>query len=71
MGFGRLSTQQKNDFKYFEGNAQTIRILSKLQFLNDQYGANFTYGTLATLMKYPWSSDHPKAIEKKIWLFLC
>lgn len=64
-GFSPLTTQQKNDFRYFEGNAQGIRILSKLQFLNDQYGANFTYGTLATLMKYPWSSSNPKAISKK------
>ncbi|TKH55747.1 deoxyguanosinetriphosphate triphosphohydrolase [Bacillus cereus] len=64
-GFPELTNQQKNDFEYFEGNAQAIRILTKLQFLNDQFGANFTYGTLATLMKYPWSSDNPKAIEKK------
>ncbi|MCM2534322.1 deoxyguanosinetriphosphate triphosphohydrolase [Neobacillus pocheonensis] len=64
-GFSPLNHQQKNDFRYFEGNAQAIRILTKLQFLNDQYGANFTYGTLATLMKYPWASDHPKAIDKK------
>lgn len=55
--FEDLNKQQKNDFIYFEGNAQAIRILCKLQFLNDQYGANFTYGTLATLMKYPWASD--------------
>ena len=53
-----LNSQQKNDFIYFEGNAQGIRILSKLQFLNDQYGANFTYATLATLMKYPWASNN-------------
>ncbi|MEC3249082.1 deoxyguanosinetriphosphate triphosphohydrolase [Bacillus cereus] len=64
-GFPPLTSQQKNDFKYFEGNAQAIRILTKLQFLNDQFGANFTYGTLATLMKYPWASDNPKAIKKK------
>ncbi|MDM5351552.1 deoxyguanosinetriphosphate triphosphohydrolase [Lysinibacillus sphaericus] len=64
-GLGELTPQQKNDFLYFEGNAQAIRILSKLQFLNDQYGANFTYGTLATLMKYPWSSADKKTIEKK------
>lgn len=64
-GLGELTPQQENDFKYFEGNAQAIRILSKLQFLNDQYGANFTYGTLATLMKYPWSSIDEKTIEKQ------
>ncbi|WP_242435509.1 dGTP triphosphohydrolase [Bacillus toyonensis] len=64
-GFSELTTQQKNDFRYFEGNAQAIRILTKLQFLNDRFGANFTYGTLATLMKYPWASDNAKAISKK------
>jgi len=58
--YGDLNEQQKYDFLYFEGNAQAIRILSKLQFLNDQYGANFTYATLATLMKYPWASNHEK-----------
>ncbi|MGE7913255.1 deoxyguanosinetriphosphate triphosphohydrolase [Lysinibacillus xylanilyticus] len=63
--FGELSDQQKNDFLYFEGNAQAIRILSKLQFLNDQYGANFCYATLATLMKYPWASNHEKVQLKK------
>ncbi|GED57174.1 deoxyguanosinetriphosphate triphosphohydrolase-like protein [Brevibacillus formosus] len=60
-----LNNQQMNDFKFFEGNAQAIRILSKLQFLNDEYGANFTLGSLATLMKYPWSSDHEYATSKK------
>ncbi|WP_082673016.1 deoxyguanosinetriphosphate triphosphohydrolase [Paenibacillus senegalimassiliensis] len=60
-----LNEQQMNDFKLYEGNAQAIRILSKLQFLNDQFGANFTLGSLATLMKYPWASDHELAISKK------
>lgn len=63
--FGELSEQQKLDFVFFEGNAQALRILSKLQFLNDQYGANFTYATLATLMKYPWASTNEKVVIKK------
>lgn len=63
--YGKLTEQQESDFLIFEGNAQAIRILSKLQFLNDQYGANFTYATLATLMKYPWASNDKNAIEKK------
>ncbi len=49
----------------FEGNAQTIRIVTKLQLLNDQYGVNFTYGTLATLMKYPWSSTKMEKYKLK------
>lgn len=63
--YGKLTEQQECDFLLFEGNAQAIRILSRLQFLNDQYGANFTYSTLATLMKYPWASNNPKAKEKE------
>lgn len=52
-----LSQQEKNDFINFDGNVQNLRIVTKLQTLNDAYGANFTYGTLATIMKYPWHSD--------------
>ncbi|NLK98933.1 deoxyguanosinetriphosphate triphosphohydrolase [Defluviitalea saccharophila] len=63
--FGKLTEQQEQDFLLFEGNAQALRILSRLQFLNDQYGANFTYATLATLMKYPWASNSEQAKKKK------
>lgn len=51
-----LTEQQKNDFCYFDGNVQNLRIVSKLQVLNDVYGANFTFATLGTIMKYPWNS---------------
>jgi len=63
--YGKLTEQHERDFIYFEGNAQAVRILSRLQFLNDKYGANFTYGTFSTIMKYPWASNDNKAIEKK------
>ncbi|MGG1685230.1 MULTISPECIES: dGTP triphosphohydrolase [Bacillales] len=55
--------QEKNDFKNFDGNAQGIRVLTRLQLLNDQYGINFTYGTLSILLKYPWDSNHKIAKE--------
>lgn len=45
-----------DDFRCFDGNAQTLRILSKLQYLKDGHGINFCYGTLAALLKYPTSS---------------
>lgn len=51
-----FTEQEKNDFLYFDGNVQNLRIVTKLQVLNDKYGANFTYATLGTIMKYPWSS---------------
>jgi dGTPase len=41
------------DFLEFDGNAQTFRLLTRLQVLNDQYGLNLTLGTLAALIKYP------------------
>ena len=41
------------DFLKFDGNAQTFRLLTRLQVLNDQYGLNLSVGTLAALIKYP------------------
>lgn len=60
-----LTQQEKNDFIYFDGNVQNLRIVTKLQTLNDAYGANFTYGTLATIIKYPWSSDSEEKNKHK------
>lgn len=41
------------DFLKFDGNAQTFRLLTRLQVLNDDFGLNLTVGTLAALIKYP------------------
>lgn len=41
------------DFLEFDGNAQTFRLLTRLQVLNDEFGLNLTLGTLAALIKYP------------------
>lgn len=41
------------DFLEFDGNAQTFRLLTCLQVLNDKHGLNLTFGTLAALIKYP------------------
>lgn len=60
-----ISEAEKNDFLSFDGNAQAIRILTSLQFLNNNYGINFTYGTLSVLMKYPWDSSYKNPIDKK------
>lgn len=65
-----LTQKQLNDFIHFDGNAQTIRILSRLQFLNDKYGMNFCYGTLSALMKYPWSSSNHKNSNDKFGYFI-
>jgi dGTPase len=50
-------TQFARDFLSFEGNAQTQRLLSRLQVLADDYGLNLTCGTLSASCKYVASSD--------------
>jgi len=52
-----LSQAMKNDFLNFEGNAQTFRLVTRLQVVDDDYGMNLTYGTLASLLKYTVPSD--------------
>ncbi len=54
---GKLTTQHRNDFLLFEGNAQTLRVLTKLQVISDDLGLNLTLGTIATVMKYVAGSD--------------
>ena len=51
-----LSEQQMNDFYHFEGNAQALRLVSKLHFLVNENGMNLTYGLLNTILKYPNNS---------------
>lgn len=48
----RLSLRHKEDFRKFEGNAQTLRTVTRLQVVRDGRGLNLTFGTLAALMKY-------------------
>lgn len=52
-----LTPAMRQDFLAFEGNAQTLRLLTKLQLINDDYGLNLTVATLAALIKYPTASD--------------
>lgn len=51
-----LSEQMLGDLYHFEGNAQALRLLSKLHFLVDENGMNLTYPLLNTIIKYPVSS---------------
>lgn len=51
-----LNDQQKRDFEIFEGNAQSLRLVARLQILADDKGLNLTFGTLSALMKYVASS---------------
>lgn len=51
-----LTEQMKEDFYHFEGNAQALRLVTKLHFLVDENGMNLTYALLNTIVKYPVSS---------------
>jgi dGTPase len=51
-----LSEQQINDFINFEGNAQALRLLTRLHFFIDDKGMNLTYGVLNSIIKYPRKS---------------
>jgi dGTPase len=46
------SAQLSADFINFDGNAQTLRLVSQLQMLADRNGLNLTAGTLSALCKY-------------------
>ncbi len=48
-----LTKQMLADFYNFEGNAQALRLLTKLHFLVDENGMNLTCGLLNTIVKYP------------------
>lgn len=51
-----LDEQMKNDFYHFEGNAQLLRLITKLSFITDENGMNLSYPVIATILKYPTKS---------------
>jgi len=53
------------DFLRFEGNAQTLRLVTKLQILADFNGLNLTFGTLSAATKYTAASHKVAASGDK------
>jgi dGTPase len=51
--FQDLDDWQKRDFINYDGNAQGLRVLTKLQYLDNPFGLNLTFATLASYLKYP------------------
>lgn len=51
-----LTLQEREDFLNFEGNAQGLRLVSKLHYAENGCGLNLTYALLSTMIKYPRSS---------------
>ena len=70
-----LTERMREDLHHFEGNAQALRLVSKLHFLVDEHGMNLTYALLNTIVKYPVASDEidPKSgniKDKKLGYYL-
>lgn len=51
-----LEPQMREDLYHFEGNAQALRLVTKLHYLVDERGMNLTYALLGSIIKYPVSS---------------
>ena len=49
----KLIERKSLDFTQYDGNAQGLRVLAKLQYIGALDGLNLTYSTLAAYMKYP------------------
>ncbi|MBD3843642.1 MAG: dNTP triphosphohydrolase, partial [Campylobacterales bacterium] len=64
----RLSSEEKNDFLSLDGNAQSLRIVSKIEH-NIHVGMGLTFTTLATLVKYPWSASSIQNTKEKFSYF--
>ena len=59
-----MTGQQAADFRHFEGNANSFRLLAH-QFVGRRKGGMaMTYSTLASIVKYPYTSVHAGAKGK-------
>ena len=51
-----LSAEEQADVRQFEGNAQGLRLLTKIDYHPNDGGMRLTYATLGAYLKYPWLS---------------
>lgn len=54
--FKKLEFGHSADFKYYDGNAQGFRTVTKTEYDTYQGGMRLTYPTQFTMLKYPWTS---------------
>lgn len=52
-----LSPSERDDIRVFEGNAQGLRVLTTSEYHQYHDGMRLTYATLASSIKYPWTSS--------------
>jgi dGTPase len=63
--FDSLTPAERHDLTLFEGNAQSFRVLTRLQMSNRRGGMRLTAATLGALVKYPRGSAAPNTVFKK------
>src|SRR6185437_5005471 len=63
-GFQPVPEEHRKDFLEFEGNAQSMRLLTCLQNTSGSAGLNLTAATLAALMKYTVRSGKTDKTKK-------
>ncbi len=64
-----VTESEWNDLTHFEGNANALRLLTNQFNGRRKGGFALTYSTLATLIKYPYSSDAMLQGKKKFGYF--
>ena len=68
----KLKGQYADDLMHFEGNAQLLRLVTKLSYVVDKHGMNLSFPVLASFIKYPCSSTNinkAKLSTKKMGYF--
>ena len=61
-----LTEQQYQDLLHFEGNAQGLRMVTKLDYPVQRFGMNLTYGLLSAVIKYPTASTEVEPGSKNV-----
>lgn len=62
-----LKGDYENDLLNFDGNAQLLRLISRLNLVVDENGMNLSFPVIATIIKYPCSSSNvqPSVLSRK------
>ena len=58
-------SQYTQDFQKWDGNAQTIRLVGRLQVLADEFGLNLTCATMSVAQKYIAASHETDATRRE------
>lgn len=65
-----LKKEEEKDFTHFDSNATSFSTVIRRSNWRDKGGLRLTYGVLATVCKYPYSSAHTEKGKEKFGFFL-